>query len=317
MDSFEHKLVSVIIPCYNQANFLGEAIESVIGQSYARIQVIVVDDGSSDNTREVAGRYEQVEIISQENRGLSAARNVGARASRGEYLVFLDADDRLMEKAFEAGVSALEAHPLCAFVSGQYNLIAADGSHIPSSRRPPVDAEHYIELLRGNYIGMHATVMYRRAALDSAGGFDTSLRACEDYDLYLRMARSFPVHSHRAIVAEYRQHDANMSKDYILMMETSLSVLRSQWKYVKGDQKRREAYKEGIRFWQDYCARGLVKQLRGSLRAGEHGKAIRSLLALVRHNPRGLVKRGVRKLTRKILSGPKALLSSAINLQNK
>src|SRR5215217_1494790 len=97
-------LISVIIPCYNQAKYLGEAIESVLGQTYRNFEIIVVDDGSTDDTVEVAGSYGEVECVEQENRGLAEARNAGVRASKGEYLVFLDADDRLLARAFEAGV---------------------------------------------------------------------------------------------------------------------------------------------------------------------------------------------------------------------
>jgi glycosyltransferase involved in cell wall biosynthesis len=317
MDSSETKLVSVIIPCYNQAHFLGEAIESALRQSYKNFQIIVVDDGSVDATQEVASRYKRVECIRQENRGLPGARNAGMRASRGEYIVFLDADDRLMKNALEAGVKSLDSHPRSAFVYGRYKLIAADGSEIPSPERAPVETDHYVALLRRNYIGMPASVMYRRAALDAVGGFDASLKACEDYDLYLRIARNFSVNSHTTIVAEYRQHEANMSRDHKLMMATSLSVLRSQWKFVKNNQRQREAYKEGIKFWRDYCARGLIKQVQSGLRAKESNQVIRNLIALLRYHPREALKRGSRKLTRKIAAKPHALLSRLIHMYNK
>src|ERR687898_3616338 len=104
-------LVSVVIPCYNQARFLGEAIESVLAQSYPHFEVIVVDDGSTDNTSEVAASYAGVRYIRQENQGLAGARNAGIRRSRGSYLVFLDADDRLLADALEAGLASLEEHP--------------------------------------------------------------------------------------------------------------------------------------------------------------------------------------------------------------
>src|ERR687890_1245755 len=102
-------LVSVVIPCYNQAHFLGEAIESVLAQSYKDFEIIVVDDGSPDNTSEVAARYPGVRCVRQENQGLAGARNTGIRESKGEYLVFLDADDRLLAEALEVGVKNLEA----------------------------------------------------------------------------------------------------------------------------------------------------------------------------------------------------------------
>src|SRR4028119_1234933 len=109
-------LVSVIIPCYNQAYFLGEAIESVLAQSYPHFEIVVVDDGSTDNTSEVAARYPGVRCIRQENRGLAGARNEGIRHSSGSYLVFLDADDRLLPEALAVGLRHLKERPECAFV---------------------------------------------------------------------------------------------------------------------------------------------------------------------------------------------------------
>src|ERR671914_179204 len=94
-------LVSVVIPCYNQAHFLGEAIESVLAQNYPHFEVVVIDDGSTDNTSEVASRYPGVRCIRQENQGLAGARNTGIRHSSGSYLVFLDSDDRLLPDALD------------------------------------------------------------------------------------------------------------------------------------------------------------------------------------------------------------------------
>src|SRR5215212_10726407 len=134
-------LVSVIIPCYNQAHFLGEAIESVISQSYKNFEIIVVDDGSTDNTSEVASSYEEVRLVRQQNRGLAGARNRGLGEARGEYVVFLDSDDRLVSEALEVGVRELEAHPECAFVSGHYRAIDAAGSPAPASHLPRVEGD--------------------------------------------------------------------------------------------------------------------------------------------------------------------------------
>jgi glycosyltransferase involved in cell wall biosynthesis len=105
----EAGLVSVVIPCYNQARFLGEAIESVLSQSYRAFEVVVVDDGSTDNTSEVVARYAGadagVRLIRQENRGLAGARNRGLAEAEGEYVVFLDSDDRLLPDALQVGVT--------------------------------------------------------------------------------------------------------------------------------------------------------------------------------------------------------------------
>src|SRR3712207_3649838 len=110
------ELVSVIITCYHQAHFLGEAIESVLGQAYARFEILVIDHGATHDTFEVAAQYPEVRCIRQDNQGLSAARNSGIHESKGSCLVFLNAEDRLLPNALKLGVEYLKSHPKCAFV---------------------------------------------------------------------------------------------------------------------------------------------------------------------------------------------------------
>ncbi|PYI51683.1 MAG: hypothetical protein DMC62_07885 [Verrucomicrobia bacterium] len=124
----ESGLASVIIPCYNQAHFLHEAIESASAQTYSHREILVVDDGSTDNTAKVTASYPGVRYVRQENLGVASARNTGFKQSRGEYLVFLDADDRLLPEALRVGVDCLRQHPDCAFAAGFCRLIVADGS---------------------------------------------------------------------------------------------------------------------------------------------------------------------------------------------
>jgi glycosyltransferase involved in cell wall biosynthesis len=298
-------LVSVVIPCYNQGGFLGEAIESVLRQGHRRMEIIVVDDGSVDDSSQVAGRYPEVRLIRQENRGLSAARNTGLEASAGDYVVFLDADDLLLPCALEAGVNCLNDHPDCAFVYGRYRLITAEGFAMPSPPGRSVGEEHYLDMLRSNYIGMHATVMYRRAVFAAVGRFDTSRAACEDYDLYLRITRSYPILGHESVVAEYRQHGENMSSNPALMLKASLSVLGSQRRYVRGDREARRAYKAGIRNWQEYYGKKLMKVLRSRAEARELSQFIRGALTLLRYYPRGVAGKATRKIARVAARAPK------------
>lgn len=245
----------------------------------------MVDDGSTDDTAAVAARYPGVKYIWQRNQGLSAARNTGMRHSEGTFLVFLDADDRLLPRALEVGLLCLQARPQCAFASGHYRYVQADGSLLVEHPQNRVTEDHYLALLRGNYIGMHATVIYRRSVFDQVGGFDTTLRACEDYDLYLRIARQFPVFCHDEVVAEYRQHGANMSGNPNLMLDQVLHVLRAQRPHLKGDPARLYAYRRGVRAWQAYYGRAFFAQ-EARLRAqGEHQRGATTLLAAVRRVP--------------------------------
>jgi glycosyltransferase involved in cell wall biosynthesis len=261
-------LVSVVIPCYNHANFLGEAIESVLGQTYSNFELIVVDDGSTDNTGEVAQRYPQVQCIYQENAGLSAARNSGLRHSRGEFLVFLDADDRLLPRAIETGVSCMREHPECAFISGHCRVINVEGMVLPSPRQHCLEHDHYLELLRGGtYIWCPATVLYRRQIFDFVHGFNPALNPVADYDLYMRIARDFAVYSHPEVVAEYRQHHSSMSRDVSIMQRAALAAHGAQWDFIKGNRQYRAAYQTGRSFWRnDYPLQKIVSRIREIVR---------------------------------------------------
>jgi glycosyltransferase involved in cell wall biosynthesis len=281
-------LVSVVVPCYNQAHFLGEAIESVLAQSYPRFEIVVIDDGSTDNTSEVAGRYRGVRCIRQDNQGLSAARNSGLRHSKGEYVVFLDADDRLLPEALRAGLECLQAYPECALAFGTYRLIASDGSFLKQQRQRVVGKDSYAALLQRNYIGVPAVVMYRRAVFASVGGFDSSVDASADADMYLRIARRFAVCSHEEVVAEYRQHGVNMSNNPARMLTASLTVLRKQRRHVKGNNKHEEAFKAGTRNRRWRYGDPLVEEVRARAREREWKRALEGVLVLVRYYPQGI-----------------------------
>ncbi len=293
--------VSVVIPCYNQARFLGEAIRSVLCQSYADLEIIVVDDGSSDATEELASGYSEtdprVRLIRQENRGLAAARNRGLAGVGGEYVVFLDSDDRLVSGALGVGVRELESHPGCAFVSGLCRKITADGSLVPGWEQFRVRDDPYLELLRSCPIYVPA-VMYRRGVFDVVGGFDTSYRAAEDYDLYYRILERFPVYCHDTLVAEIRRHDANMTRDRTLMLKYNMAALRSQRKRVKGDARYEAAYKAGERLWRDWHGAPVVNQVRSHLQEGRWRRGLGGILVLLRYYPQGillLANRGVER----------------------
>ena len=282
MNFFESfPLITVIIPCYNHGHYLGGAIDSVLGQSYSSIEVIVVDDGSSDHTREVAQGYDQrVSYVYKDNGGLSAARNTGIEQAKGDYIVFLDADDWLYPSALETNLHYLEQNPKAAFVSGGFDRVDVDENFTEEKIRVIKD-NHYIELLKGNYIGVPAAVMYCKWVLDEINFNSKAPDSCGDYDLYLRITRKYPVLHHTQKVAAYRIHSSSMSANSPMMLASVLKVLRSQKDILQSNEEK-DAYEMGLKVWRDYYSRELYLKLR-------KGKVIKNkeyLFMLMRNKPR-------------------------------
>ena len=275
-------LLSIVIPCYNQAHFLGESIASALAQDYAPVEIVVVDDGSTDDTSEVAARHPSVRCLRQPNRGLPAARNAGWQASKGRYVVFLDADDRLLPHAATVGVAALTARPDAALAAGLEQRIATDGSPLPTPRRPRVDSDHYASLVRRCWIVV-ATAIYRRDALVVVGGFDERLRFAEDYDLYLRLAQRFPIVDHYTEVSEYRQHTGTLSRNIERMLVHTLRVLRRHRPGPASSSLHHAAYRE-----RDNAV-WYFDRLLGAIRADLHERrwrdALRRALVFARYLP--------------------------------
>ncbi|MGE5362055.1 MAG: glycosyltransferase, partial [Bacteroidales bacterium] len=232
-------LVSVIIPCYNQAAYLAQAIESALAQQYRHVEVVVVDDGSDEDVAGVVARYAGVRYVRQRNRGVSAARNHGFSVSGGDYVVFLDSDDRLTSSALCDQLRELEANSDAVAAVGLSMLIDADGGPLPFDQQPPVGYDAYCELLARNFVWMPAQVLYRRQPFAASGGFDSSVNACADYDLYLRLARTCRLVCHRAVVAQYRVHRNSMSRNAARMLRAALVVLARQRRFVVGSSRHR------------------------------------------------------------------------------
>ncbi|WP_266202598.1 glycosyltransferase [Pontibacter kalidii] len=273
----ESPLVSVIIPCYNHGHYLHEAIDSVRQQTYPALEIIVVDDGSTDNTATVAQAARPLTYIYQENKGLSAARNTGIRHSKGEFLVFLDADDCLYPDAVAVNAGLLLENSALAFVSGSYTLFFPSTNQVQPVVRQ-VEGNHYQHLLRGNYIGMHAAVMFRRWVFDNFM-YDTSLKACEDYDLYLRVTRRHPVLHHGHLMAVYRQHGTNMSGDSKLMLQTTLQVLAWQQQHLQNTIEQ-AAYRDGINIWKAFYTQQLAHKL-----TKVNGFSLHDYLSFLKNDP--------------------------------
>ncbi|MDX6608722.1 MAG: hypothetical protein QOF85_647 [Solirubrobacterales bacterium] len=187
----EKPLASVVIPAYNAERYLGEAIESVLAQTYSPVETIVVDDGSTDRTAEVACAYGGVTLIAQENSGPSAARNRGFSASRGEFVAFHDSDDAMTPDKLAVQVGHLIDNPGVGCVLAEQELLIEPGAELPfwvagtkvETVMPPRPPELSDEPL------VHPmTMVVRRATFGQIGGFDESMRAAEDFDWMLRAA---------------------------------------------------------------------------------------------------------------------------------
>lgn len=279
--------VSIIIPCYNGEAFLQEAIESALAQSYRRVEVIVVDDGSTDRSGEIA-RTLPVRYLHQTNRGLCASRNEGIRASKGSYILFLDADDRLKPDAIENGLCVLAEQPECAMSVGDHMFICQDRLHVAPSRKECLSQFHYEALLRSNFIEMISSVIFRRSVLEEMGGFNPELKVAEDYDLYLRIARKYPICCHTAVMAEYRIHDRNASRNSQLMLTTTLQVLRNQAPYARQNARRLLAFLSGLDRWRKQYGRQLVQEMARSLSLAQVPELGHKLLLLLNNYPNGL-----------------------------
>lgn len=181
--------VSVIIPAYNAAKYLSRSISSALRQSWVPYEVIVVDDGSVDNTVEVVESYgSRVRFFRQENAGAAAARNAGASAARGDLFAFLDADDQWRRDKLQIQVSVLSRRPDLAFCCCQYRVGVEGQEPIPITSDPSVRfLSDFREMFRRPYFGTPTVVMPRRV-FEACSGFDETLRVAEDLDLWLRAA---------------------------------------------------------------------------------------------------------------------------------
>lgn len=234
--------VSVIIPCYRQARYLPEAIDSILRQTYSNIEIIVVNDGSDDETGEVAKSYgDRVRYVWKENGGLSSARNAGLAAANGEWIQFLDADDLIHPAKIETQLRESRAEDEPDIIYSDYRYFA-DERPTEEWRGPDVqlDSGHEFQSFlerweRSLTIPIHA-LLYRSTCFERWGNFDTSLPAREDWDWHLRCA------FHRAKfqfvpgdLVRYRVHGKSMCRDNQSMMAGRRRCL-CKWMQKKGLQ---------------------------------------------------------------------------------
>lgn len=220
--------VSVVIPAYNYARYLGEAIDSVLAQTYREFEIIVVDDGSTDETAEVARGYgERIRYIHQENAGLSAARNTGIRAARYSFVAFLDADDLWKPEFLKSAMNCFAKLPntfgmvTCCGV----RFSDANGDCVSRLSRLPGPREVTVHDLIFRSRFPPTSVVGRREAFETAGMFDTSLTSTEDRDMWMRVAAQWRIFQQDQVLVCIRQHQVQMSRNATRMRRNMLLVL--------------------------------------------------------------------------------------------
>ena len=207
--------VSVIIPVYNRARPVTRAIDSVLKQTRPPLEIIVVDDGSTDETPDVLRQYgSKIKIIRQAHRGVSAARNRGIRSSRGQWIALLDSDDEWMPKKLAMAEEFHHAHP-------EYLIFQSEEIWIRKGKRVNPKKKHR---KYGGWIFKQSlplcivspsAVIFHRSLLEQVGLFDESFPVCEDYDLWLRVTRRFPVGLDRRFgIIKYGGHEDQLSRKY-------------------------------------------------------------------------------------------------------
>jgi glycosyltransferase involved in cell wall biosynthesis len=223
--------VSLVIATFNHGRLLPEALDSAIGQTLEGVEIVVVDDGSTDDTPAVLARYgDRIRVVHQSNRGLAAARNTGLAAVRGAYVSFLDADDVLMPTKLAEQIAVLEQAPAVGWTYCDVLIEAtATATAMRASERfgyagRRLEGWLFPELIHGNFIPAIAPLV-RRTALDAAGGFDERLTALEDWDLWLRLSLIAEARYSPAVLVRYRVHPGGMSEDRSRMDENRFRVL--------------------------------------------------------------------------------------------
>ncbi|HEY9623209.1 MAG TPA: glycosyltransferase family A protein [Crinalium sp.] len=226
----QHPLVSVIIPAYNAETFIEKTLRSVLNQTYRQIEVLVVDDGSSDRTPElvkaIAQQDDRVILLTQPNSGVAAARNLAIQKAKGEFIAPIDADDVWYPENLERQVRCFLESKKSVGVVYSWSLdideadLPTDGYHTAT-----VEGDVFSTLLCHNFIGNASATMVRRSCLDAVGGYNAYFRelnaqGCEDWDLYLRLAEKYHFRVVPKFLVGYRKISGSMSRDYGKMADS-------------------------------------------------------------------------------------------------
>jgi glycosyltransferase involved in cell wall biosynthesis len=239
--SFMMPGISVIIPAYNHARFLPQAIESVLAQTLLPAELIVVDDGSTDDTPQVLARYSEcVRYIRQQNRGVSAARNTGAAVAMGDYLAFLDADDEWLPHKLEMQMARFTNEPELGLVHCGVVEINGEGALL-SVRQDGLEGwliEEFLLFRRAIILGAGSSALIPRRILFELGGWDEQLSTAADWDVCCRIAARYPIGFVSEELLRYRIHGTNMHTNFNAMEHDMLLAFEKAYQAATPEQHR-------------------------------------------------------------------------------
>jgi alpha-1,6-rhamnosyltransferase len=277
------KRASIVIPCYNAERFIAEAIESALGQTLPAAEIIVVDDGSTDSSLDVIRSFSGITVMTQPNGGSSAARNAGLARVSTEYVLFLDADDRLKPEAIALHSEALEANPLAPMVYGSVRLIDIEGREVGESIQSP-DRHDWRDVLFGTTPSPTQS-MFRCERLRSIGEFDSHVQLGEDFAIYLRLAMNTQIVCHGAVVADYRRHPGQLTKRPAALLEAMIQTQRAFRATVDEQLRNDRIWHDAERHWRVYWGQWIPGEaVKCALRRDWH-RSVACLSTYVRHMP--------------------------------
>lgn len=229
-------LVSVIIPAYNAIDYLAETIETVFNQTCQDFELIIVDDGSTDDTGKLINQLSQenpqIRMISQTNQGVSAARNTGIKQAQGKYIAILDADDLWEPTKLEKQVNSLENNPLAGLCYTWTALADSQGRATGRVIASLAEGNVWQQLSEMNIVCCGSTPMIRRICFDDVGFFDENLRFSEDWDMWWRIAAKYNFSLVPEPLIRYRQHPSSHSTNCQLMLETSRTLIERNFAHA-------------------------------------------------------------------------------------
>jgi len=231
-------LVSVIIPTFNRSHLLDKAVQSVLRQTYKNYEILVIDDHSPDETRAVVGRMNSEKIIYirlPHNRGLSAARNTGFKAARGEFMALLDDDDEWLETKLEKQMEAfLSAPPLVGVVyTGAWKISNNSRCPVPGSGAIPQEKNIYQDMLQGKYFVLPSASMIRRECLQRVGLYDEHIRSLEDWDFWIRISKYYFFKYVDENLVLYHSTEGSLSRARLLRFRMARYIMKKHFRDIK------------------------------------------------------------------------------------